>query len=445
MAKERDQAKDRPQYQGRIHQMQKDLMARWMGELEQAARNSEPTACLLVAGSNLAMLLRCLGIHQVYPELNALQLAIRKQSLPYIQIAEERGYSTDVCSYVKADIGAFFAGNMSSLGTELPKPSIVLSCFSGCNVYIKWFEHIAAYTGAPLYVIDIPFIRSGEDPCPDDIDYVVKQLKEVIELCQKISGKNLDYDQLRESLALAREMERLWSQIKELTKNIPSPYDDYFDCITLMGPFVAFRGTQEGVDFLRTALQEFEERVRLGIGPIPQEKFRIVVESAPPYPFFRTFRDLFTKWGACAVGSTYTTPQPGDFLHDPDRPLESLAEYPIRIFTNRGLLQRYELLQRYIKERSADALIIHSVKSCRLFSVGHGDMRNYFSTNLAIPTLMLESDLEDPRYFFEAQMKNRVDAFFEVLEHKKYLAVRDQQSAKLESSPESRASGPKSA
>jgi hypothetical protein len=32
---------------------------------------------------------------------------------------------------------------------------------------------------------------------------------------------------------------------------------------------------------------------------------------------------------------------------------------------------------------------------------------------------MVESDLEDPRYYAEAQLKNRIDAFFESLEHKK--------------------------
>jgi hypothetical protein len=34
---------------------------------------------------------------------------------------------------------------------------------------------------------------------------------------------------------------------------------------------------------------------------------------------------------------------------------------------------------------------------------------------------LVESDLEDPRYYSEAQMKNRIDAFFEALEHKKFL------------------------
>ena len=46
-------------------------------------------------------------------------------------------------------------------------------------------------------------------------------------------------------------------------------------------------------------------------------------------------------------------------------------------------------------------------KSCRLFSAGQGDMREYFTKDLDIPTLLIESDLEDPRYFSEAQLRNR--------------------------------------
>ena len=35
--------------------------------------------------------------------------------------------------------------------------------------------------------------------------------------------------------------------------------------------------------------------------------------------------------------------------------------------------------------------------------------------------MLIESDIEDPRYFSEAQLKNRIDAFFESLEHKKIV------------------------
>ena len=89
--------------------------------------------------------------------------------------------------------------------------------------------------------------------------------------------------------------------------------------------------------------------------------------------------------------------------------------------TNRNFLQRYKQIKDYVNEWNADAVIIHSVKSCRLFSAGQGDMREYFTKQLEIPTLLIESDLEDPRYFSEAQLRNRVDAFFESLEHQRMV------------------------
>ena len=48
-------------------------------------------------------------------------------------------------------------------------------------------------------------------------------------------------------------------------------------------------------------------------------------------------------------------------------------------------------------------------------------MRDYCTKERGVPTLYIESDLEDPRYFSEAQIKNRVDAFFEALEHRKLV------------------------
>jgi benzoyl-CoA reductase subunit B len=110
------------------------------------------------------------------------------------------------------------------------------------------------------------------------------------------------------------------------------------------------------------------------------------------------------------------------FRHDPARPLESIARHMLTYnLTNRNFLQRYAQIKDYVEQWDADALVIHSVKSCRLFSAGQGDMREYFTKELNVPTLLIESDLEDPRYFSEAQLRNRVDAFFESLEHKKML------------------------
>jgi hypothetical protein len=43
------------------------------------------------------------------------------------------------------------------------------------------------------------------------------------------------------------------------------------------------------------------------------------------------------------------------------------------------------------------------------------DTRNYLNQRMNIQSLYVESDLIDPRYWSDAQIKNRVDAFFESL------------------------------
>ena len=91
-------------------------------------------------------------------------------------------------------------------------------------------------------------------------------------------------------------------------------------------------------------------------------------------------------------------------------------------YTNWNLGMRRDLMRRYCDEFGADGLVIHSVKSCRSFSVGQADTREVFSHELGLPTLFLESDLADPRYFSSAQLRNRIDAFFEGLEHRRLTA-----------------------
>ena len=414
-------------YQGKIHLLQKEVMNRYFQRLTRTAEEGDTPSVYMLVSGNPVELVQAFDMVPVYPEVNSLQMAVKKQTLPYIQKAEEMGYSMDNCAYVKADVGLYFSGNQTPFA-KIPKPSLILCNFVGCNVYLNWFEHLAEYTGAKIFNLDIPFPRSIDDGInPEDVQYVVGQLKELIGVMEKLSGKKLDEDRLRQIVQRSGETEEYWSQIKALTKNVPTPFDAYFDAITLMAPLYCVRGSEEGLNFFAEAYKELEERVRLGTGVLPEERFRIVVEGPPPWPYLRTFRDLFTKWGAVAVASTYSTVGgvwEFGFRHDPDKPLESIAEHMlIQNYTNRNLFQRYAQIKHYIDEWSADALVIHSVKSCRLFSAGQGDMREYFVRDEGVPTLLIESDIQDPRYFSEAQLKNRIDAFFESLEHKKTLRI----------------------
>ena len=407
-------------YRGTIHTLSRDIMTDWLTQLKEAAHSGVPSAYLMISG-NCVEILRCFDILPVFPEINALQLAIRKNSLPYIIKSEEVGYASDNCAYVKADIGYSLCGGVGENGNT-PKPSIIVCNFVGCNVYIKWFEHCSNIMKVPMVMLDIPFLRESA-PSREDIEYVMVQLRELIAHCERLTGRKFDLDRLREIVKESARAEDGWARAKDLCKHRPAPFDAYFDSINMMGPINALRGTKAAADFFDRVVDEYQRMVEENIGPLDEERFRIVVEGPPPYPAYRSFRNLFEAWKAVAVQSTYSTVGgiwEFGFRHDPDRPLESIAEQMIvHNLCNRSILERYKQIRAYVEGWDADALVIHSVKSCRLFSAGQGDMREHFAKELGVPTLMVESDLEDPRYYAEAQLKNRIDAFFESLQYKR--------------------------
>jgi len=62
-----------------------------------------------------------------------------------------------------------------------------------------------------------------------------------------------------------------------------------------------------------------------------------------------------------------------------------------------------------------DGVVYHPIKSCRTTSAGMGDNRRALMAARDVPSLFIESDMMDRRVVSEAQMKNRIDAFFEGL------------------------------
>jgi benzoyl-CoA reductase subunit B len=345
---------------------------------------------------------------------------IKKTAGNFILKAEELGYSPDVCGYVKNDIGLLHSGNASPMG-NLPPPTLLVCNYSGCRTYVKWFEALAEFYHAPLFVLDVPYRREDEID-PGDLAYVTGQMKELIALCEKLTGKRFDMDRFRADLADTAKAEDYWVKIIESARRVPSPFDSYFEAVFFMAPLYTLRGHPDCLRYYEAAWREIEERIAHGIGPTGEERFRVVIEGPPPWPHFRAFWEMFQRWGVVAVASTYS--KVGGLFdqgvrHDPARPLESMAEYCMNCYTNWNLGLRRDLIRRYVEDYKADALVIHSVKSCRSFSVGQADTREVFSNEYGIPTLFIESDLADPRYFSAAQLRNRIDAFFEGLAHRK--------------------------
>jgi benzoyl-CoA reductase subunit B len=407
---------------------QKQMIADHYARLARAGETGEKCAYTFVPG-NLTELLLCFDLLPVLPEINALQAGMRGKSREYIATAEKLGHSEDVCTYVKCDVGMMKSGNVGPTGERLPDPDLLLLSYTGCFTFMKWFEILKGEYDAPTVMLHVPYQADGV--VTDAMRrYVVDQLRtKVIPELERISGKKYDEDRLKELLRRSARAEEDLVWVLESAKHRPSPIDAYFGGVYYIGPiFTAFRGTEEAVGYYRALAAEIRERMDRGLGPvtpdgpIDKERFRLVVEGPPNWTSFREFWKMFADEGAVVVASTYTKVggvYDNGFRHDPGRPLETLADYCMGCYTNLNLPTRVDMLARYIKDYSADGLLINSIKSCNSFSAGQLMILREVEKRTGCPGGFIESDLVDPRYFSAANIKNRLESYFQMIEQKR--------------------------
>ena len=403
----------------RAKHLQGDLVKAYLQSLTDPAVRGGRRIGYAFVMANPIELLSAFDILPLYPEITSLNISYRGGAPALIALAEEDGYSTDACGYVKMGIAAAMDNVQTVLG-PIPKPDVLLLSYSGCQIYIHWWEQLHYRTGAPIFVLDIPYLRDFDGRIPKhDVEYVAAQLWAFVGKLESLTGRRFDEGALKETVRRSAEAWDLWRRCLEMGKRRPTPFDAYFESIYYMAPITFARGSEACVAFYRILLDELERRAEAGVGPTAEERYRLVFEGVPNYPFFRRFWNLFREHNARGVASTYPKVagmvDTGSFRLDPARPMESLAEYMIHAYCNWNMPMRTHLLERYVRDYAADGVVIHSIKSCRSFSMGQGDIREYLAKECDIPTLLIESDHVDPRYFSEAQTRNRVDAFFETL------------------------------
>ncbi len=409
-------------------QKQKAMMAAHYDRLTDAPQSGAKVCSTFVPG-NLNELIACFGLLNNLPEVNAIQNGLRRTSGQFVLEAEKLGHSEDVCTYVKSDIGMMAKGNLAPNGKKFPDPDVLLLSYTGCFTFMKWFELLREQFDCETIMLHTPYMADGRIT-PNMLEYMVKQLKEeVIPKLERVSGVKFDIDQLRERLKKSAQAEEDLVHVLQTARNRPSPIDAYFGGIYYIGPiFGAFRGTDDAVEYYRFLRAEVDARLAAGLGPVTpegdlgKERYRLVVEGPPNYTNFRQFWKMFYDEGAVVVASSYTKVggvYDFGFRHDPDKPLETLAEYCLGVYTNRNLPMRIDMLVNYLEDYSADGLLINSIKSCNSFSAGQLLMMREIEKRSGKPAAFIESDLVDPRYFSAANIKNRLESYFQMIEQRR--------------------------
>jgi len=308
---------------------------------------------------------------------------------------------------------------------------------NACSTYIKWGEIWERLYQVPVVIFDVPAPRAAgammgrrDEDYRNDLAFVEHQLRELITTCEAVTGKAFDIDRLRECLGHANAQMRAWSRVHELNRSVPALYNAITDGTVFLGVANAFKGHAQGARYFEALVEELEYKAEIGFAALPDEAYRLVFIGVPCYALFRRFNEMFEDRGGVFVVSAYTSFASGaadiGFQYDLARPLESLAEGLLRTCQSAmyGIYHTDEWTRERLAPYAIDGVVYHPIKSCRTISTGLADSRRVLTEDAGVLSLFLESDMLDSRVVSEAQMRNRIDAYFEGLASRRLAAGR---------------------
>ena len=163
--------------------------------------------------------LYAMGVLPFYPENYGAMCGAGRMAVGLCEIAEQKGYSRDLCSYARCDIGSSLSGK-GPLGV-LPRPDFLVCGNNICGTVIKWYEIQARKYQVPLFFLDTPFIH---DEIPDHaLTFVQDQLKEFVVFLEKHLKKTFSPKRFEKVSARSLEAITLWKDILDLSRHCPAP------------------------------------------------------------------------------------------------------------------------------------------------------------------------------------------------------------------------------
>ncbi|MFP5470551.1 MAG: 2-hydroxyacyl-CoA dehydratase subunit D [Bacteroidia bacterium] len=368
-----------------------------------------------------AELLRSFGFEVYFPENHGALLGATRTAMDYISEAIKCGYSGHVCSYTTADIGSYLKKQtplQSHYGLKgHPKPDIIAYNTNQCREVQDWFHFFADEFNCPIVGIMPP--RHVDEVTQNEVDLVVKQFKNMIPICEQVSGQKFDENKFKETVRLSKEATLLWQKVLKTSTVMNAPLS-FFDGTIHMGPIVVLRGTQLAKDYYTELLAELEDNVKNNIGFLPQAKTRIFWEGMPIWGKLRMLSDLFNSNHAAVVASTYCSSWVFDKFDEND-PWNSTARAYTEIFINRSEKAKMKMLADWFKEYKIDGIVYHDTKTCFNNSNAKFGMPQRLKDKTGVPFLVVEGDLCDLRFFSEGQSITKIETFLEQMEDSKVI------------------------
>ncbi len=390
----------------------KAVMGKYFTDLMTGPAQGKKTAWCTSVGP--AELLRALGFNVYFPENHGAMLGATRMAPDLIPLANARGFSPDICSYLTSDIGSYLKGESPFQKMKLPGPpkaDVLVFNTNQCRDVKDWFQFYAREWNVPCIGIHTP--RSLGELDDSIIEDVARQIEALVPALEPVAGQKLDPAKLRAVMDLSRQCTVSWKAVLETAAHCPTPIT-FFDGTIQMGPAVVMRGMPEAVDYYQVLLAELRQCVANGVAAVQGERFRIYWEGMPVWGKLRDLATQFQNLTTAVVASTYCNSWIFDDL-DPADPFRSMARAYCRLFICRSEDRKEKYLEEMVAKFKVDGILYHDAKTCPNNSNNRYQMPQRLERKLGKPYLVVNGDLNDLRLYSEEQARTNIEAFVEQL------------------------------
>lgn len=358
----------------------------------------------------------------VYPENHAVSLIVKGLAERFAERAVgESAIDMMGCSYELANTGYLLelreSGRDPCAGAGvpyLPPPDVLLACNNQCDVVAEWYQNLSGiFDRARMKVINV---GNRYDGVVDGlrVEYIRKQLLDVIGLLEDVTGTRLDTGRLLDVARKSNEAVRLWREYLASGRLKPSPITA-FDGFFHMALIVSERGTEEAIHYYSRLVEETSAAVSAGRAAVVPEKHRLLWDNLATWFNFGKLKRYMAERGVAVVGSTYLdiwTRELDDSSFE--GLLTSMAEAYSVMYTNLTIQQRIDLWKDMVRDYGADGVLFHSNRSCHTFSRLQGQIAAALAEEFGegFRAIVFEGDMGLAERFQKHKFETAIETFF---------------------------------
>jgi benzoyl-CoA reductase/2-hydroxyglutaryl-CoA dehydratase subunit BcrC/BadD/HgdB len=344
-------------------------------------------------------LLYAMGVTSCFVEFVGAALAATDAINPILEVAEQEGFSTDICSYHRSVNGA-------ALRSLIPKPDFLIATSCPCSSGLSTVEHLAKQFERDLFVVHIPQREDAEA-----VSYLARQFKEMTAFVSNHTGQSMDPVNLGRVIERTNRTREILLQVYELAGAVPTPARRK-DLINFGYVMSLIIGSENAIELAETYRDEFARKVENKEPGVPGEELRLMWYQNR-IQFKNPLEQMLEEEFRAAVVVDELNDVYWDPI-DPDNPYEGLAKRTLNYPLTGSVEKRIQHLVRLARMNKIDGMINPCHWGCRQGSGARGMIEEGLK-KAGIPVLNLEVDCVDPRNFSEGQARTRLQAFIEMI------------------------------